>query len=272
MTIRSFLAVALFLVYSMVNSQVWLDPGTTNEHVTIHRYGDVGININSPNGKLHVKGNVVFGLDNGDFIFTNSWQQGQHNMSITPNESGSGSTDWNWNKKLTFDGLTGELRKYVPTGTDIAFSTHYTGNDNTFQLFGNGNVRMKGTLIIGDVNTNTQFPYKLYVEDGIITEKLRVANKESFYWADFVFETDYKLLTLKEMDDYIRENGHLFGMPSAKEVYEQGGFEVGDITLRQQIKIEEIFLHLINISKKVEVLERTVSNLVYENAFLSMRY
>ncbi len=37
-------------------------------------------------------------------------------------------------------------------------------------------------------------------------------------WPDYVFGEDYKLMSLSETERYIKENGHLPGVPSAQEV------------------------------------------------------
>jgi len=44
-------------------------------------------------------------------------------------------------------------------------------------------------------------------------------------------------------------------MFSAKEIAENGGVELGAMTVNQQEKIEEIFLHLIELEKKCAQLQ-----------------
>ena len=69
------------------------------------------------------------------------------------------------------------------------------------------------------------------------------------YWADYVFEDDYDLIPLSEVESYIKKHGHLPNMPSEKEVV-KNGMDIGDITKRQQEKIEELTLHLIAAEKQ----------------------
>ena len=88
------------------------------------------------------------------------------------------------------------------------------------------------------------------MEGGILTDELRVRND----WADYVFEEDYQLLSLGEVEQHIEEKGHLPNVPSAKEVENQG-LQVGEMTKIQQEKIEEIFLHLIELEKQVKTLQ-----------------
>ncbi|MCP4599848.1 MAG: hypothetical protein GY847_04785, partial [Proteobacteria bacterium] len=60
-------------------------------------------------------------------------------------------------------------------------------------------------------------------------------------WADFVFNDDYDLLGLEEVDKYIKENKHLPGIPSEAEVNEDG-VSIGDSQTRLLTKIEELTL------------------------------
>ncbi|RMF21962.1 MAG: bZIP transcription factor, partial [Bacteroidetes bacterium] len=123
----------------------------------------------------------------------------------------------------------------------------------------------EGKLAVG----TTQFPttiggtdisaYSLFAAGGVLTEEVRVRTG----WADYVFDPDYRLPALTEVDAYIRRFGRLPGMPSAEEVESQG-LELGDIAVRQQEKIEELFLHLIDMQKQLEALQA-------ENAELKAR-
>ena len=122
-----------------------------------------------------------------------------------------------------------------------------------------------GKLAVG----TTQFPtsiggtdisaYSLFAAGGVLTEEVRVRTG----WADYVFDPEYELRSLTEVDAYIRRYGRLPGMPSAEEV-ERQGLELGDIAVRQQEKIEELFLHLIDMQKQLEALQA-------ENAELKAR-
>jgi hypothetical protein len=94
--------------------------------------------------------------------------------------------------------------------------------------------------------------YQLYVRQGIVTEKVKVANVAN--WPDYVFQKDYPLLPLSKVEAHIKEKGHLPNVPAAA-VIEKEGVELGDMTKRQQEKIEELFLHLIALEKRVQALE-----------------
>ncbi len=105
----------------------------------------------------------------------------------------------------------------------------------------------------------------LTVKNGVITDKVFVSFCGNGGWCDYVFEPSYHLMPLSNVEQYIQTNKHLPNMPSSKEIETAGSFELGDITFRQQEKIEEIFLHLIAMEKEVSDLEAVSS-------VLEMRY
>lgn len=113
-----------------------------------------------------------------------------------------------------------------------------------------------GKVRIGN-NINTPGSYKLYVEEGILTEKVRVAVKGTTSWADHVFAPGYKLLPLKELQTYISENKHLPEIPSAQEVVKDG-VDLGQMDAKLLQKIEELTLYVIQQQKEIEELKKKV--------------
>lgn len=115
-----------------------------------------------------------------------------------------------------------------------------------------------GVVRVGNVTTPSG--YKLYVEDGILTEKVKVAVAGSGNWSDFVFNDDYPLWPLSEVEKYIKANKHLPGIPSASEV-EKEGIDLAAMDAKLLEKIEELTLHLINQQKEIENLKKMVQEL-----------
>jgi hypothetical protein len=103
-------------------------------------------------------------------------------------------------------------------------------------------------------NTNNA-GYKLIVNGKVkVKDEVYILNTAS-HWADYVFEDDYKLKSLSEVEDFINKNVHLPNMPSAKEI-ETNGIPMAEITTKQQEKIEELTLYIIEQNKKIESLEK----------------
>lgn len=98
---------------------------------------------------------------------------------------------------------------------------------------------------------------KLEVNGQIHAKSIKVDIKE---WADTVFEEDYDLVRLREIETYIQEHGHLPEVPSAVEV-EENGIELGAMNALLLKKIEELTLHLIEKEKQIDQLIKDVHSL-----------
>lgn len=70
-------------------------------------------------------------------------------------------------------------------------------------------------------------------------------------WADFVFNEDYYLPNLSEVEEHIKTKGHLKDIPSEKEVI-RDGYNLGDMDARLLQKIEELTLYVIEQNKKLK--------------------
>lgn len=99
--------------------------------------------------------------------------------------------------------------------------------------------------------------YKLYVADGILTEKVKVALKNTNDWADYVFDDQYDLRPLNVVEAYIREKKHLPGMPSAEDLQETG-IDLAMMDAKLLEKIEELTLYVIDIKKENEFLRQEI--------------
>ena len=91
--------------------------------------------------------------------------------------------------------------------------------------------------------------YLLWVERGIVSEDFALANVND--WSDHVFEEDYDLKPLSEVEEFIEKEGHLPGVPSAEEV-QDNGYTVHEMTRVLLEKIEELTLHSIAQQKAIE--------------------
>lgn len=119
-----------------------------------------------------------------------------------------------------------------------------------------GNVEVTEKMGIGctnflDPNAGT-VDYQLFVNGGIRALELHVDNTS---WCDYVFENTYQLTSLEEVAKHIDENGHLHNTLSAAEIEANGGFELSEMTRNQQEKIEEIYLHLIDLNEQIKTLQ-----------------
>ncbi len=132
-----------------------------------------------------------------------------------------------------------------------------TANEMPFVVRRNGDLRFNlkgGSVGIGTATTGT---HRLAVEGSIGAREIVV---EASGWSDFVFENDYKLQTLEEVEEHISKNGHLPEIPSEEEVIENG-INLGEMNAKLLQKIEELTLYLIKQNKEIQKLKKEVNAL-----------
>ncbi|MGC4037075.1 MAG: hypothetical protein QM764_14040 [Chitinophagaceae bacterium] len=127
-----------------------------------------------------------------------------------------------------------------------------------------GGVQTMSLGQIGNVGIgiNPQDNYKLAVDGTIGAKKVKVSTS----FSDYVFDKDYRLPTLEEVERYINANHHLPEMPTTCEV-EKNGLDIGDNQVLLVKKIEELTLYMIELKKenkqllsRLEKLERSPNN------------
>jgi hypothetical protein len=101
----------------------------------------------------------------------------------------------------------------------------------------------------GNVGIGTTNPTEKLVVDGkIIAEEVKVQNVPA---SDYVFEPDYNLLSLHEVESFIKENKHLPDIPSAAE-FKESGVGLGEMDNMLLRKVEELTLYMIELQKKYD--------------------
>ena len=110
----------------------------------------------------------------------------------------------------------------------------------------------RGQVTIGGPAGMGATGYRLSVNGKVACEEVRV--EVAGNWPDYVFQQDYPLMPLTEVEKAIKKNGHLPGIPAAA-VVESEGLDMGDMQKRMMEKIEELTLHLIQQSKDIEQLK-----------------
>ena len=131
-----------------------------------------------------------------------------------------------------------------------------------------GSLYRLGQVGIGTSNYGTDATYLLFVKGGLKAEKMQLELSTAGGWADYVFAPDYKLMPLKQVAEYLKNYRHLPGMASEAEMRAEGGINVGKIAAQQQAKIEELFLYMIDMNKKMEILQGQIDQLQKENQLL----
>ncbi|MGV3764543.1 MAG: hypothetical protein ACO1NW_00370 [Chitinophagaceae bacterium] len=139
---------------------------------------------------------------------------------------------------------------------NIVFATATTGNEGTVAPLTNSLIiHNSGQVGIGTSTTTVNFSdqsSKLFVEGGIRSRKVKV---DQVTWADHVFGKTHRLMPLKELEVFIQQNKHLPGIPTEESVKKEGQ-DIGEMNRLLLEKVEELTLHLIEMNKRLEMLER----------------
>ncbi len=137
--------------------------------------------------------------------------------------------------------LNGLSDGYI-AGRDNSFSQKFLINSNGDSWFNGGNV---------GIGTTAPGTFKLAVNGNVRAKEIKVETG----WSDFVFEKDYNLPTLEEVEEHIQDKGHLKDIPSAEEVAENG-ILLGEMDSKLLQKIEELTLYMIDMNKQIQQLKK----------------
>lgn len=109
-------------------------------------------------------------------------------------------------------------------------------------------------LIIDKRMQGNPVPYRLMQLDnnGLLYAREVKVNLDD--WADYVFDEDYQLMPLSELQAFIQKNNHLPNVPSAKEMTDNG-LNVAQSSIIFMEKIEELTLYVLQIHEKVKTQE-----------------
>ena len=232
--------------------------------MTLDAKGNLGIGVTNPSAKIELLTSATSfeaflklkTSDSANDYFTINNATGA-NGQLIPNLVGQHTSD---NRQALY--LSGRIGENNDVGTEpiMIFDSRITNRPvNNRPLFGwdsYGKRRMtldaKGNLGVGTLNTGS---HKLAVEGSIGAREIKV---EANGWSDFVFYDNYNLPTLKEVENHIKEKGHLKDIPSAKEVAKNGIF-LGEMDAKLLQKIEELTLYTIEQDKEIMELKKEKS-------------
>ena len=198
--------------------------------------GSVGIGLSNPRAKLTVLSSTLNSANNTEVMQV----AGKNPMLLFSDMNGS---DYAYIKAITDLSLTPQFAR---PGIEIGAA----GNDIYLSSAGYQPALMiNGTTNNVGIGTNNP-TYKLSVNGNIRSKEVVVETG----WADYVFDEEYKLPPLSDVEKFIQQNKHLPNIPSAAEI-EINGLHLGDTQKRMMEKIEELTLYMIEANKKIERLE-----------------
>lgn len=221
-------------------------------HKDVLTFGNVGIGTWNPGQALHVRDKIRIGEDVTNGRFIDAGFDGAHNF-IESQGSPLMVNYYNHKEVLLFGnvgigtgnpgqalhvknkariGEDGTNGQYIDLGFDGAHNFIESNGDMLFNYYNHKNV-------VFDCN--------------IICKQLDVV-------PDYVFENSYDLMTLEELEQFVKKNHHLPEIPSAQQI-EKEGFNLADNQLKLLKKVEELTLYIIEQQKELDSMKKKLATL-----------
>ena len=203
----------------------------------LNKWGNDGINNEDPIARLDVNGNVRINARDTEYTFLSLGHQANDQIIVD-----------NTTAKHFGGGYFFRVNNDTAPGNYIdALIIDENGN------MGIGVNPPQSKL---DVAGKSSFRDNMKVDAKIEAKEIKVTLTPT---ADFVFDENYGLPKLKDVEKFIKENKHLPEIASAK-VMEKEGVNVGEFQIKLLQKIEELTLYVIEQQKKIEILENKLSD------------
>ena len=203
------------------------------EQMTLLPSGNFGIGTNLPDYRLNISSNLPQANTNTNLLKL----VGQNPLMAFSN----GTTDFGYIKAWSYQPYAPFTNGLV-IGTGPGYPIFFSTNNYSLSMI----VADNGNVGIGTANPT----YKLSVNGNVRAKEVVVETG----WADYVFNKKYKLKSLDEVANYIEQNKHLKGIPSAQEI-EKNGLQLGDTQKKMMEKIEELTLYVIELNKQIKELQ-----------------
>ena len=203
--------------------------------------GNVGIGTANPNSLLHLKGTTVPD-PSGTVMLT---IEAPH----TGASVGSGGIIRFVNSVVAYDAATIRTHTEGPGNVSLRFQTGYGAGNLADRMV----IANDGNIGIGTVTPKE----RLSVNGNIRAKEIKV---ETANWPDYVFEENYPLISLENLEAHIKEKGHLPGIPTAEEV-EADGMALAEMNRKLLEKVEELTLYILEQQREINQLKEKTKNL-----------
>ena len=123
----------------------------------------------------------------------------------------------------------------------------------------NGNIKLVGRDDVSIDNTGSLLASSFVGKNGASIFPDYVFQK--YYTGDSTIKPDYTFASLSQVENFVKQNGHLPGYKSAEAIKKQGYIDLMDTQLKNVEKIEELYLHTIEQDKKLKEKDAEIAEL-----------
>ena len=255
--------IGLFFAGQVQAQDLW---DTNVNHIFNTNTGNVGIGTENPVQLLDVNGRIAMGVG-GRLFARRSTGELQEMFTL------DGANDIFINRQSVTHGFVTGVG--IMIGPGKTFTIRDEGNNQLMRMnentgnFGIGynphstiKLAVNGPVAIG-LNSALPDGVKLAVDGDFLLDGKMVSREIEVrldVWPDFVFADDYNLMTLDQVENYILQNSRLPEVPSEAEVV-ANGVNLGEMSAILLQKIEELTLHVIELNKQNQELQKRISNL-----------
>lgn len=235
--------------------------------------GNVGIGTTNPTSKLHLIASsgqdpLIVQITGNTKFYVNANGGSSFGSPATPPENGLyvntkinvGTTSSSANAKLNVRQGWGDWLHFENTSNTGYWAFHNEEEQESFVVY------------YKEPNGTNVYPLKLKTDGSIETSGILVAQLNAAQInskelrldvnnvADYVFDDDYNLRPLAEVEQFVKENKHLPGIPKGADLKREG-MNVAEMNNLILEKIEELTLYLIELKKENEELKLKVESL-----------
>lgn len=248
-----------------------IQPLFPKKALVVTRQARTGFAVDNPLQRIHANGNLLLDGSQGSLMLggTSSGVNGEYVMTYVDSYEGAkilkpgGSSTGLVQNVMTFskDGTVGAgteahagvqmlVKTQNPTRVGVCVDMENAAN------YGYGvKVRADNDILkaiaVNQIGNGLDV-FRVMGNGHVYATEVHVREFQDF--PDYVFEEDYELRSIEELETFIKENKHLPNVPTAKTVAENG-MELGELNRVLVEKVEELSLYIIELNKEIEALK-----------------
>lgn len=234
--------------YDRNNTGYYLDPASTSK-LNIVNQNKLGINVPTPGKEIHLYKHID-GVGSFPAIrFENSWSAFPNVYWISEIHGGQGGISFRFgetNSKHADPGNLASVIQFHSNGMDLDGGSGFRIRQNS------GGSHFIYLDSKNEAITINGKDFKIKPNGYVYARQVEVIGSGTF--PDYVFDEDYDLRSLEEVENYIEENHHLPEVPSAQEI-QDNGHNLGQMDEILLKKVEELTLYMIELKKENEELK-----------------